>query len=426
MAPVLRYQRDRLLSDVPAYTAGLQLKDGPYLALSATELALYFPDDLALHYDLEGRLVKVAKPNQYYRRGLSGQVLFTQKTTTGIERKIVPAGAMLRAHRRIATVVLDKIESAKHDRDTALTQIAGLLAKAKAFNPERDMLRFCEIYRGVAVLPPDEYTALVLQATEGCSYDKCLFCELYRSVRFRARSPGEFRAHIESVRQFVGAGMGTRRSLFLGEANALVQRQADLVEMFRVLRENFELPAADRVPASWWLGSPNRFEAVTSFLDVFTGWRRTVAQWRELRRLGLRRVYIGMETGDAKLLEWLQKPSTPAAVARTVGNLKEAGIAVGVIILLGAGGHQFALNHVRETVAVLNRLPLGKGDYIYFSPLVVYPSGRYCQAMYCNGVDSLSPAQMREQERAIRAGLRFDARRGRPYIARYELESFVY
>ncbi len=405
----LYYQRDRLVSDVPGYSAGVQIKGGPYLALSATELAVYFPEDVALHYDLEGRLTKIAELNQYYRRGLSGRVLWTRKTATGIERKIVPPDKMIhRARRLIASVKLDKIETAKPDRETALGRIAGVLEKAQAFNHERDALRFREIYRDVAILPPDVYTALVLQATQGCSYDKCLFCELYRNVRFQARKPEEFRAHVAAVRQFMGAALPTRRTLFLGEANALVQRQADLVEVFHIVRENFgNLP-------------------VTSFLDAFTGWRRTVEQWRELRQCGLRRVYIGMETGDAKLLEWLQKPSTPASVARTVENLKEAGIAVGVIVLIGAGGQQFALSHVRETVALLNRLPVGKGDYIYFSPLVIYPNGRYCQAMYCNGVNSLSPPQMREQERSIREGLRFDARRGRPYLARYELEQFVY
>lgn len=420
MAGVPRYQRDRLLTDVPAYTTGAQLRNGPYLALSATELALYFPDDLAIHYDLEGRLTKIAELNQYYRRGLSGRVLWTRKTTTGIERKIVsPEDVITRAHRRLAAVRLDAIESAKPDQETALARIRGVLEKAKAFNAERESRRFREVYRNVAVLPPDEYTALVLQATEGCRYGQCLFCELYRGVRFRARTPVEFRAHVAAVRQFVGAAANPRRSLFLGEANALAQPQANLVELFQILRENFELPATERVPASWWLGRPDRFEAVTSFLDAFTGWRRTVEQWRELRRLGLRRVYIGMESGDAKLLEWLQKPATPAVVARTVGHLKEAGIAVGVIILLGAGGRQFAASHVVETVAALNRLPLGKGDYIYFSPLVIYPNSRYAQAKS----EPLSPSEIRQQEQTIRAGLRFFSK---PYVARYELEMFVY
>jgi hypothetical protein len=68
---------------------------------------------------------------------------------------------------------------------------------------------------------------------------------------------------------------------------------------------------------------------------------------------------------------------------------------------------------------VLNALPLGKGDYIYFSPLVVKPGSAYDAPL-------LSPEQIRNQEQTIRAGLRFDPGRGKPYVARYEIESFVY
>jgi hypothetical protein len=81
----LEYQRARGLGEVPRYTTGLQvrLKNGErvYLALSTLEFALYFESDLALHYDLEGRLVTVARPDQYQRRGLSHQALLTRKRT---------------------------------------------------------------------------------------------------------------------------------------------------------------------------------------------------------------------------------------------------------------------------------------------------------------------------------------------------------
>ena len=76
--------------------------------------------------------------------------------------------------------------------------------------------------------------------------------------------------------------------------------------------------------------------------------------------------------------------------------------------------------------AILQELSLGAGDYIYFSPLVIYCGSRYDEESRALGVEPLTPQEMSEQEQAIRAALRFDAQRGRPYIARYELETFVY
>ena len=95
--------------------------------------------------------------------------------------------------------------------------------------------------------------------------------------------------------------------------------------------------------------------------------------------------------------------------------LKEAGIHVGVIVLLGAGGAEFAEAHVRETARVLNELPLTRADFIYFSPLHIDPGGRY-------DIPALSREQQLQQEQDIRQTLRSD----QPRHAHYELETFVY
>jgi hypothetical protein len=198
--------------------------------------------------------------------------------------------------------------------------------------------------------------------------------------------------------------------------------------MFRVLQECFEIPphAEEHVPASWWLGHATRFDGVSTFLDAFMGPRRTTADFEELRELGLRRVYIGLETGDDDLLKWLCKPATSAGIAQCVASLKNAGLIVGVIALLGAGGREFAEAHVRETARLINNLPLGRDDFIYFSPLVIYPNSRYTEQTRALQIEPLSAAQMRAQEQAIRDALRFNDQRGRPHLGRYELESFAY
>ena len=87
---------------------------------------------------------------------------------------------------------------------------------------QADARRFGEIYRPVSILPPDQYLALVVQATEGCSYNQCTFCDFYRDRPFRVKSADELRAHIAAVQAFFGPALGLRKSLFLADANALV------------------------------------------------------------------------------------------------------------------------------------------------------------------------------------------------------------
>ncbi len=179
-------------------------------------------------------------------------------------------------------------------------------------------------------------------------------------------------------------------------------------------------------PANWWLGHKNRFDGVSTFLDAFTGPHRTRLDFEELRDLGLRRVYLGLETGDDNLLKWLCKPATSTSIAQCVKTLKEAGLVVGVIALLGAGGHDFAEAHVRETARLINELPLDRDDFIYFSPLVIYPHSRYAEQTTALEMAPLSATAMHSQEEAIRNALHFNEQSGRPHIGHYELEAFVY
>lgn len=450
-AEALRYQEQRGLDNVPGYAVGLQfqLSDGPraYLALSRTELVLYLGSNLAIHYDLKGRLVKVSDQSQFWRRSLSGRVLHSRKLTAeeggGLERNILTdgdartvvqqihplTGSVLAAFEDPATA----IEVARPSAEEARLRIAPVLRLAAGFDEPaaaRDAQQFQSIYGRVAVLPPDQYNALVLQATEGCAYDGCTFCGLYRDVKHRKKSVDEFRQHIHDAVRYHGEGLRSRRSIFLGEANALTQPTSILKDFFHVISENMELPPAEQpsagISADWWLGDEKRFDGISSFLDAFTNTNRTITDYRDLRAAGLRRVYIGLESGDASLLAWLRKPATPEAALKCVRLMKECDIIVGVIVLIGAGGQEKAAGHVRETIRVLNEMPLGRNDFIYFSPLVMYPGSQYDTQAMSDAVTPLSVEEMRLQEQEMRLGLRFDQRRGKPYLARYELETFVY
>ena len=61
---------------------------------------------------------------------------------------------------------------------------------------EQDARRYHRIYKPVSILPPDQYLSVVLQATEGCSYNECSFCTFYRDRKFRIKEVAEFSTHI--------------------------------------------------------------------------------------------------------------------------------------------------------------------------------------------------------------------------------------
>jgi hypothetical protein len=137
-------------------------------------------------------------------------------------------------------------------------------------------------------------------------------------------------------------------------------------------------------------------------------------------------VYIGMETGYDPLLRWLNKPGDAADVLDAVTTLKAAGLQASVIILLGAGGARFGDGHVRDTAALLNAMPLARGDLVYFSDFVAHADAPYAVLAAAAGIDPLPSAALRAQESAIRAGFAARDPQHPPQFARYEIGEFVY
>jgi radical SAM superfamily enzyme YgiQ (UPF0313 family) len=356
-------------------------------------------------FDLAGRLIGAFAGGVNYRRGLDNRVLSKWRGADGVRQRrwLEPEEARQflvevydLAHRVAQTTAEPELAVLQHWDWAAL---------------QADARRFGEIYRPVSILPPDQYLALVVQATEGCSYNQCTFCDFYRGRPFRVKSADELRAHIAAVRAFFGPALGLRKSLFLADANALVAPMPRLRAWLDVIEVERGLASG---------------AGIYSFMDAFDIHRKTLNDWVELAGRGLRRVYIGMETGDDALLRWLRKPGAAADVIEAVSLLKRAGISASVIIMTGIGGDRFAQAHVAGTIAALNEMPLAAGDIVYFSPFVDHPGSEYGQLVETEGIRVLDDARIAAQEAAIRAGLRPHDPAHPPQYSRYDIREFIY
>jgi hypothetical protein len=352
-------------------------------------------------FDLAGRLIGGFVRGENYRRSFDGRVLRKRAGPSGREREwlgeTAAAAFLVEAH-GLAESVAEACGEARLEVLTGWT-VERLAADAAWFR---------RIYRPVSILPPDQYLALVIQATEGCSYNRCTFCDFYRDRPFRIRSAAELAGHIAEAQAFFGPAMGLRRSIFLADANALVAPMQRVREW---------LDAIDAAGVS-------RPGGIFSFIDAFDVGRKSAAEWAELAGRGLRRVYIGMESGDEELLRFLRKPGSAADVVEAVRTLKAGGVAVSMIIMVGAGGRMYAHGHMRNTIAALLDMPLSAGDIVYLSPFFEQPGSEYGVRAQAAGVESLDAAEIAAQESAIRHGLTRGP--GGPQVARYDIREFVY
>jgi hypothetical protein len=376
----------------------------------------------SLSFDGAGRLIRAFWAGCSIRRSLDHRFIETRRTGPypwrAERRTLDPAES-----RALLAAIARDLEAAAEALAGPRPALAGAhaevlrrrLAEILRWTPEAleaDAAAFGRLYRPIPILPPDQYGAVVVQVTEGCSYNQCSFCHFYRDRAFRVKSPEELRRHLRAVRQYFGKGLATRRSVFLADANALVLSPPRVLDALEAVAET--LPGA--VPG---------FRGVYSFVDAFSGLPKAAADFRAMAARGLRRVYLGMETGCDALLRLLNKPSTTAEALGLGRALKEGGVQLGLIVMVGIGGERYAASHLRETLAALGNMPLGSGDLVYLSPLEASPDSPYRQREREAGIRPLGDAEMAGQLLALRAGLRQRPGR-RPAVAVYDVRDLVY
>jgi hypothetical protein len=370
-------------------------------------------------FDAAGRLWTCMQDGISYRRGLDGKIVAKWIDDLGIRHRRwldEPEGQSFEAssHNFVRSLLLDWNTPAvtvttSLSKDT-LRQLELIVAFSRD-DYQRDVAYYHQVYQPVGILPPDQYMAVVLQATLGCSFNGCTFCDFYRDRPFHIRSVEEFSHHIDQVKEFLGAGMSLRRTVFMGDANALVIPMPKLVPLMEVINRKLNVES---------LGG------IFAFLDGFSGEKKTQKDYGLLKALGLQRVYIGMESGSKDLLRLLNKPGTPQDTLLAVRNMKAAGLPVGIIVLLGAGGMAYQADHIRETAKNLNAMQLDMDDMIYFSQLIEHEGMQYTRDAFDMHLQPLTERECVVQQEEIETRLRFSASGGVPHISRYDIREFVY
>ncbi|HSM23704.1 MAG TPA: radical SAM protein [Anaerolineaceae bacterium] len=377
------------------------------------------PDETCVFsFDKEGRLWTALVDKIAYRRGLNGNIV--AKWNSGKEvlhRKWLNDneryGLITKSHHEIFEI-LNLLRNQQiifnPDLDKQTISELDLLSKIDITFYEEDEKSYHSVYKPVGILPPDQYISVVLQLTEGCSFNKCTFCTFYRDRTFRIKPSEEFEQHIVNVKNFVGKGLSLRRTIFLGDANALVVPTRKLIPLLEIIHKHLDVAE---------LGG------LFAFLDGFSGEKKTNNEYKSLKVLGLEKIYVGLESGNDSLLKFLNKPGTANDAVSAVQQIKTAGISVGIIVLLGAGGKRYQEGHIRDTINIINKMNLDADDLIYFSELIESEGLDYSKRAFSTNLEPLSSQERFIQRQKIEQGLIF-ANNDSPHISTYDIRDFVY
>ena len=195
-------------------------------------------------------------------------------------------------------------------------------------------------YEGNIYRPPGEWRSYLLQVTVGCSHNKCTFCSMYKDKQFHIRPMADIFEDIEMARAYYSRLGRPVKRVFLCDGDAVIMRTEQLLAILKKLYDSFP-----------------ELERVTAYAGPRSALTKTPEELRSLREAGLYRVYLGVETGSDELLHTIKKGVDAQEMLEAGIRLREAGLDLWVMVLLGlAGPGEPSRRHILATAEMMNRM----------------------------------------------------------------------
>ncbi len=188
-------------------------------------------------------------------------------------------------------------------------------------------------YTGPTYRPPFEANSLLLQATVGCSHNKCSFCTMYREVPFSVCSAEEVEADIDEAARLYGDAA----RVFLENGDAFVLSADRLAKIAESIHA--KLP---------------KVETITMYASILNIRTKTDTELRRLRELGVNELNIGVESGLDEALTLMNKAYTAKEARDELLRLKAAGFDYGLNVIFGAAGAECRMENAEATAELLN------------------------------------------------------------------------
>ena len=191
------------------------------------------------------------------------------------------------------------------------------------------------LYDSPLYRPPSEANSMIFQVTLGCSFNKCSFCNMYRTKEYIERPWDEIKTEIELAAK---AYPETQR-VFLADGDALNLATDKLIQILEYIHVKF----TNLKRVSCYAMPKNILQKKDDDLD-------------NLRAAGLDMLYVGIETGNDVLLKKVTKGATSRGIIQSCQKARRHGYTLSCMIILGLGGKTHTNEHIRDTAGVVSEI----------------------------------------------------------------------
>ena len=188
--------------------------------------------------------------------------------------------------------------------------------------------------------PPSEAKSLIFQVTLGCSFNECSFCDMYRSKEYSERSGEEVKTEID----LMARTLPDTTRIFLADGDALNLSTDYMVKIVEYIYQKF----------------PN-LERVSCYAMPMNLLKKTPEELDMMKKAGLNRLYLGIETGNDIILKKVTKGATQTTKIKACNKAKDAGFTLSCMVILGLGGNKYTKENAVDTAKVINAV---QPDYV--------------------------------------------------------------
>ncbi len=239
-------------------------------------------------------------------------------------------------------------------------------------------------YKGKLYRPPSEAYSLIIQATIGCSHNKCTFCSMYKEDQFKIRNIEDIIADLKLGRQYYK----NVKRIFLADGDALIIKTEKLADILKEIQRIF--PECERVGI---YGSPKSILL------------KSKEELSLLKELGLGIIYLGLESGSDRILKNIKKGVTSYEMIEAGRSVVDVGIPLSITLISGIGGKKYSKEHAIESAKVLNEI---NPDYIALLTLLLEKGTELYKDVQDGKFKLLTPKEMLLETRLLVENIEVD------------------
>lgn len=189
-------------------------------------------------------------------------------------------------------------------------------------------------YEGQICRPPMERSSFMLAVSVGCKYNRCRFCTLFKHLKYRLLPLEQVENELQRI-----SGLGAdSKQVFLGDGNAFGMETSRLLYILDKVSHYF--PGCQMV---------NMDATVTDISN------KTDEELRQLSKAGVKRLYLGIESGLDDVLAFMQKDHGIEEAYREIDRIQEAGLVYNAHFMTGIAGAGRGLENAEKLAEFFNR-----------------------------------------------------------------------